>query len=65
MEVWGKLVMKDEEKADVLNAFIASAFHSKISCPRGIQSPEPEDRNREQNEDPKSKGKWSLTCYTT
>lgn len=23
MEVWGKVVMKDEQKADVLNAFIA------------------------------------------
>lgn len=46
MEVWGKVVMKDEQKADVLNAFIVSAFHRKTSVPQGIQTPEPEDRER-------------------
>ncbi|KAJ7428100.1 rna-directed dna polymerase from mobile element jockey-like [Pitangus sulphuratus] len=46
----GSIVTKDEEKTVVLNAFFASVFINKTSCPQDTQPPELEGRNREQNE---------------
>ncbi|GAB0207084.1 mitochondrial enolase superfamily member 1 [Grus japonensis] len=42
------MATKDEE----LNAFFASVFNSQTSCPQGIQPPELEDRDGEQNKPP-------------
>jgi len=61
----GNLVTKEEEKGEVLNAFLASVFHSNWSCSPDTQPLEEENGDEEQKETPKPKGKWSVTCYTT
>ncbi|KAK4806171.1 hypothetical protein QYF61_001094 [Mycteria americana] len=45
----GNTVTKDEEKAEVLNAFFASLFNSRANCSLGTQPPELEDRVGDQN----------------
>ena len=43
---------EDEEKAEVLNVFFASAFNSQTSYPQVIQPPALKDRDRLQNKPP-------------
>lgn len=44
LTIRGNIVTKDEEKAEVLHAFLASVFNNKTSCCQGIQLLELEDR---------------------
>ncbi|KAK4825829.1 hypothetical protein QYF61_002952 [Mycteria americana] len=45
----GNTVTKDEEKAEVLDAFFASVFNSRANCSLGTQPLELEDRDGDQN----------------
>ncbi|KAK4825649.1 hypothetical protein QYF61_001434 [Mycteria americana] len=44
----GNTMTKDEEKAEVLNAFFVSVFNSRADCSMGIQPVELEDRDGDQ-----------------
>ncbi|KAK4815927.1 hypothetical protein QYF61_010184 [Mycteria americana] len=48
----GNTVTKDEEKAEVLNAFFASVFNSRANCSLGTQPLELEDREGTRMEPP-------------
>ncbi|PKU33840.1 rna-directed dna polymerase from mobile element jockey-like [Limosa lapponica baueri] len=50
--LWGNIATKDEEKAEILNAFFASTFTSQPSYPQGIQPPALEDKDGEENNPP-------------
>ena len=48
----GNIASKDKEKADVLNAFFASAVNSQTGYSQGSQPPVLKDREGEQNKPP-------------
>lgn len=43
------ILTRGEEKVRLFNTFFVSVFNSKTNCSWGIQPPELEDRDREQN----------------
>ena len=49
MDTEGNIATRDEEKAEVLNAFFASVLNSETSYPQGILPPELAGKNEEQN----------------
>ncbi|XP_054053995.1 lymphocyte function-associated antigen 3 isoform X1 [Rissa tridactyla] len=52
LDAGGNLATKDEEKAEILNAFFASVFNSQTSYPQGVQLLGLEDKNGEQDNPP-------------
>lgn len=50
LDTGGNIVVKDEEKAEVLSTFFALVFSSRTMCFLDTQSPELENRDREENE---------------
>jgi len=51
-DVGGNIATKDEEKPEVLHAFVASVFNSQTGYSQGSQPPVLEDREGEQNKPP-------------
>jgi len=49
LDTEGNLVTKDEDEAEVLNAFIASVFNNKTCYSLGTQPPVLVDKDGEQN----------------
>ncbi|PKU46175.1 rna-directed dna polymerase from mobile element jockey-like [Limosa lapponica baueri] len=52
LDAGGNIATKDEEKAEILNAFFTSVFNSRTSYPQGVQTPGLEDKDGEQNNPP-------------
>jgi len=52
LDAGGNIATKDEEKAEVFNAFLASVFNGQTGYSQGPQPPALEDREGEQNKPP-------------
>lgn len=61
----GSVVTKDDEKADVLNAFFVTVFNINIRCPQNMQPSELEVRNRELSEAQISQEEVVSDCYAS
>ena len=52
LDARGNIATKNEEKAEVVNAFFASVFNNQTGYSQSIQPPVLEDRGGEQNKPP-------------